>query len=44
MIVILFLMAGIVINLGNERTKNSFVCILVTAEALADDSFQLHLN
>ena len=40
-------MAGIVFNLKNlknERMKNSFVCILVTAEALADDSFQLHLN
>jgi len=37
-------MAGIVFNVGNERMKNSFVCMLVTAEALADDSFQLHLN
>ena len=37
-------MAGIVFNLGNERMKNSFVCILVSAEALADDSFQLQLN
>ena len=44
LIVILFLMAGIVINLKKERMKNSFVCILVTAEALAEDSFQLHLN
>ena len=43
-IVILFLMAGIVFNLKKERMKNSFVCMLVTAEALADDSFQLHLN
>ncbi len=37
-------MAGIVFNLKKERMKNSFVCILVSAEALADDSFQLQLN
>ena len=37
-------MAGIVFNVGNERMKNSFVCILVSAAALADDSFQLQLN
>lgn len=37
-------MPGIVFNLKNERLKRSFVYVLVTAEALADNSFQLCLN